>query len=117
MGSIEISKAEEVRQFIDREDEGLVNLILSGEERLNACFDVENLHCPMCQSDTLKIIETAEGDSERVFFQVKCAACGCEFVLLEDLVNSCRRGIENAKAEIDYNKNKIKYFEDKLKGG
>ena len=71
----------------------------------------------MCQSDTLKIIETAEGDSERVFFQVKCAACGCEFVLLEDLVNSCRRGIENAKAEIDYNKNKIKYFEDKLKGG
>ena len=103
MGSIEISKAEEVRQFVDREDEGLVNLILSGEERLNACFDIENLHCPMCQSDTLKIIETAEGDSERVFFQVKCVACGCEFVLLEDL--------------IDYNKNKIKYFEDKLKGG
>lgn len=117
MDSREISKAEEVRQFVDREDEGLVNLILSGEEHLNACFDIENLHCPMCQGDTLEITETAEGDSERVFFQVKCAACGCEFVLLEDLANSCRRGIENAKAEIDYNKNKIKYFEDKLKGG
>ena len=38
MGSIEISKAEEVRQFVDREDEGLVNLILSGEERLKRLF-------------------------------------------------------------------------------
>lgn len=45
-----------------------------------------------------------------------CIDCGCDFVLFEDTINACRRGIENAKKEIEYNKNKIEYFNKKLKG-
>ena len=111
----EQSKADEVRQMNEREDEPLINLILSGEQKIEANFDFENIHCPLCQGDEIHITETAEGDSERVYFQMKCPACGCEFVLIEDLADSCRRGIENAKTEIEYNKNKIEYFNKKLK--
>jgi len=41
--------------------------------------------------------------------------CGCEFVLFEDFVDACRRGIENAQNDIEYNKMKIEYFKEKLK--
>ncbi len=114
--SVEMSKAEEVRQVVERSDEALVDLMLATEEnetpRLN-----QVVYCPLCQSDTLEVTETAEGDSERVFFQMKCAACHCEFVLFEDDINSCRRGIENAKRDIEYNQNKIKYFNRRLENG
>ena len=113
---MEESKANAVRQFNERIDEPLIDLLLSDKGKIEACFDTNNVHCPICQGDTIEIVETAEGDSERVYFQMRCPACGCEFVLLEDLANACRRGIENAKNEIEYNKNKINYFERKLNG-
>lgn len=110
----ETSKADEVRQLNEKQDEALIDLILSGKER-NEAYLHGNVYCPMCKSDSIQITETAEGDSERVYLQMKCLDCGCEFVLVEDLINACRRGIENAKAEIEYNKNKIKYFNRKMR--
>lgn len=108
------SQAEEVRQCYEKQDEALVDLILSGEEKLEGVLS-DSIYCPLCKGDSMIIVETAEGDSERVFFQIKCLECGCEFVLFEDIINACRRGIENAKAEVRYNENKIKYFEEKIK--
>ena len=113
----EQSRADEVRQLIEQSDEGLIDLILSGEPRLDPLLDLKQIFCPLCKSDTIQIIETSEGDGERVYFQIKCLECGCEFVLFEDFIDSVRRGIENAKREIEYNKNKINYFENKLKEG
>ena len=112
---LEQSKADEIRCCMERNDEALVDLILSTEEREEPRLKV-GVYCPLCQSDTIQIIESAEGDSERVFFQMKCIDCGCEFVLFEDDIDSCRRGIENAEREIRYNKNKIEYFKKRLRG-
>lgn len=111
-----LSLAQEVLQFCEKQDVPLINLLLSGDEKIEAHFDVDTVHCPICQGDTIEIIETAESDSERVYFQMKCPVCECEFVMVEDLTNACLRGIENAKAEIEYNKNKIEYFNKKLRG-
>lgn len=113
----EQSRADEVRQLIEKDDEGLINLILLGDPRIDPLFDLKQIFCPLCKSDTIQIIETSEGDGERVYFQIKCLECGCEFVLFENFIDSARRGIENAKREIEYNKNKINYFENKLKEG
>lgn len=117
METMEKSLAEQTRQLVEKQDEGLIDLILSGEPRQDACFELKTVHCPICQGNTIQITETAEGDSERVFFQMKCLDCGCEFVLFEDFIDACRRGVLNAKNEIEYNKNKIDYFEKKLRGG
>ena len=117
-GSIKMekSKAQLVRQMYEMTDEPLIDLLLAYKEKLEPHFDINGVSCPLCQGDTIEITETAEGDSERVYFQMKCAACGCEFVLVEDLINACRRGIANAEEEIEYNKNKIDYFKKKLEG-
>lgn len=111
----EINKADEIRQVEERNDEALVDLILSTEEREEPRLNV-GVYCPLCQSDTIQIEESAEGDSERAFFLMKCIDCGCQFVLYEDDIDSCRRGIENAEREIRYNQNKIKYFKKRLRG-
>ena len=111
----EINKADEIRQVEERNDEALVDLILSTEEREEPRLNV-GVYCPLCQSDTIRIEESAEGDSERAFFLMKCIDCGCQFVLYEDDIDSCRRGIENAEREIRYNQNKIKYFKKRLRG-
>ena len=111
----EISKAEEIRQVVERNDEALVDLMLSTEEKEEPRLNV-GVYCPLCQSETIQIEESAEGDSERTFFLMKCLDCGCEFVLFEDDINSCRRGIENAEREIRYAENKIKYFKKRLRG-
>ncbi len=113
----EQSNADYIRQFNERQDEGLIELILSGEARVEPYLDLKQIYCPLCKSDTIQITETSEGDSERVFFQIKCLDCGCEFVLFEDLVSSIQRGIKNAESEIEYNKNKIKYFKEKIYRG
>ncbi len=109
------SSVDEVRRFCERQDEPLIDLLLSDKEKIEGHID-GNIHCPLCQNDTLEITETAEGDSERVYFQIKCSVCGCEFIIVEDLVNACQRGIENAKNDIEYSKNKIEYFKTKLEG-
>lgn len=109
----EKSKAEEIRSCIERKDEGLINLLLSEPEREEPRLNT-NVYCPLCKNDLIEIIESSEGDSERVFFQMKCLACGCEFVLFEDDIESCRRGIENAENEIEHNKKKIEYFKERL---
>lgn len=111
----EQSKAKEIRQVVERNDENLVDLLLSTEEKEEPRLNV-GVYCPLCQSETLEIIESAEGDSERAFFQIKCIDCGCEFVLFEDDIEACRRGIENAQKEIKYNENKIQYFKKRLRG-
>lgn len=107
---------EEIRQKYEREDEPLIDLLLSTPEREEPKLDV-GVVCPICQGDTIQIIESSEGDSERTFFLCHCVNCGCDFVLAEDIIAACRRGIENAKREIEYNENKIKYFKQKLQGG
>lgn len=109
-----MSDANEIRQYTERNDEALIDLILSGEERQEPRLDV-GVYCPLCQSETIQIVETSEGDSERCFFQMHCIDCGCDFVLFEDIIQACRRGIENAQKEIDYAENKIKYFKKKLR--
>lgn len=109
-----MSDANEIRQYTERNDEALIDLILSGEERQEPRLDV-GVYCPLCQSETIQIVETSEGDSERCFFQMHCIDCGCDFVLFEDIIQACRRGIENAQKEIDYAENKIEYFKKKLK--
>lgn len=109
-----MSDANEIRQYAERNDEALIDLILSGEERQEPRLDV-GVYCPLCQSETIQIVETSEGDSERCFFQMHCIDCGCDFVLFEDIIQACRRGIENAQKEIDYAENKIEYFKKKLR--
>lgn len=108
------SKADEVRQFVEQNDKNLVDLLLSGKDREEPRLNV-GVSCPLCNGETIEVVEFAEGDSERVFFQMKCCGCGCEFVLFEDDINSCRRGIENAENEIKYNQNKIEYFKKRLR--
>lgn len=44
----EQSQADEVRQFVERNDEDLIDLILSGEERDEPRLDV-GVFCPLCQ--------------------------------------------------------------------
>jgi len=109
-----MSDVNEIRQYTERNDEALIDLILSGEERQEPRLDV-GVYCPLCQSETIQIVETSEGDSERCFFQMHCIDCGCDFVLFEDIIQACRRGIENAQKEIDYAENKIEYFKKKLR--
>lgn len=109
-----MSDVNEIRQYTERNDEALIDLILSGEERQEPRLDV-GVYCPLCQSETIQIVETSEGDSERCFFQMHCLDCGCDFVLFEDIIQACRRGIENAQKEIDYAENKIEYFKKKLR--
>lgn len=108
-----MSDVNEIRQFNERNDEALLDLILSTKERQEPRLDV-GVYCPLCQSETIQVIETTEGDSERCFFQMHCIDCGCDFVLFEDIIQACRRGIENAKNEIEYAENKIAYFNKKL---
>lgn len=110
------SRVTEIRQQVERSDEALVDLLLSTPDREEPRLKV-GVVCPLCQSETIQIIEMSEGDSERVFFQMHCVDCGCDLVLFEDNVEACRRGIENAKREIEYNQNKIKYFKTKLQEG
>lgn len=107
-----MSEAKEIQEYLERNDEALIDLIISGEDREEPRLNAE-VFCPLCQGNTIQVIETSEGDSERTFFQMRCLDCGCEFVLFEDLIAACRRGIENAKREIKYNEGKIEYFNKK----
>lgn len=61
------------------------------EANIPECF------CPMCKSAKIEISETFEDGSGMTFFLLKCMDCGSRFVLLEDLINSLRRKIENVK--------------------
>ena len=112
---MEQSKADIIRQNEEQNNEALLDLLLSTEEREEPRLNV-GVYCPLCQSETIQIEEFAEGDSERAFFQMKCLDCGCEFVLFEDDIEACRRGIENTQKEIRYAENKIKYFKRRLRG-
>lgn len=108
-----MSDLNEIREYNEHNDEALVDLILSTKEREEPRLNTA-VYCPLCQGETIQVIETTEGDSERCFFQMHCVDCGCDFVLYEDIIQACRRGIENAQNEIEYSENKIKYFKKKL---
>lgn len=110
------TRVTEIRQQVERADEALVDLLLSTPDHEEPRLQV-GVFCPYCVGETIQVVETSEGDSERVFFQMHCEDCGCDFILLEDNVDACKRGIENAKREIEYNQNKIKYFKTKLQEG
>lgn len=76
------------------------------EANIPECF------CPMCKSAKIEISETFEDGSGMTFFLLKCMDCGSRFVLLEDLINSIRRKIENAKnVENQANKDLEKFLE------
>jgi len=62
------SLANEVRQFVEKQDEGLIDVILAGADRKEPLFDLKQIYCPICKGETVQIIETSEGESERVFF-------------------------------------------------
>ena len=109
-----MSQADKIRQYTERQDEALVDLLLSTPECDEPRLDV-GVFCPLCQGETIQITEISEGNSERCFFQMHCVDCGCDFVLFEDVIHACRRGIENAEKEIQYSKNKIEYFKGRLK--
>lgn len=103
----------EIRQDFEREDEALINLLLATPEREEPSLNIV-AYCPLCKGDTIQVVETSEGDSERVYYKMHCVDCGCDFVLAEDIIAACRRGIENAKREIEYSEAKIDYFKKKL---
>lgn len=63
---------------------------------------VPECFCPMCKSEKIEISETFEDASGRTFFALKCSDCSSCFVLLEDLINSIRRNIENVKIVESY---------------
>jgi len=67
----------------------------SETERIEA--NVPECSCPICKSAKIEVSETFEDNSGMTFFSLKCSDCGSRFVLLEDLINSIRRKIENAK--------------------
>ena len=73
---------------------------------------VPDCFCPMCKSGKIEVSETFEDASGMTFFSLKCLDCGSRFVLLEDLINSIRRKIENAKnIENQANKELEKFME------
>lgn len=81
------------------------NLIKSNSKFEKKEAKVPDCFCPICKSNKIEISETLEDDSGMTFFVFKCSDCGSRFILLEDLIDSYRRNIENAKiAEKHYTK-------------
>ena len=76
------------------------------DAKIPECF------CPMCKSAKIEIAETFEDNFGTTFFSLKCADCSTRFVLLEDLINSIRRKIENAKiTQTHYSEELEKFLE------
>lgn len=70
--------------------------------------------CPKCLSDGVSFTLLQEDYLGRAFYLYRCLDCGTEFILLEDHINSCRRGIINCKQRIEFEKKKIATFEKML---
>jgi len=70
--------------------------------------------CPKCLADSIEFKELCENYTGRAFYLLKCKECGTEFILLEDKIESCRRGILNCNQRIDYEKKKIDLYEQML---
>jgi len=70
--------------------------------------------CPKCLSDSLDFKQLSENYTGRAFYLLKCKDCGTEFILLEDKINSCRRGIINCKQRIEYENKKIEAYNNML---
>ena len=73
--------------------------------------------CPKCLSDSIEFKQLNENYTGRAFYLQRCKDCGTEFILLEDKVNSCRRGIINCNQRIEYENKKINAYERMLKDG
>lgn len=115
--NIEIQTANDVIKLEAEQDERLLNML--NDEILPKTAN-ENLppqaYCPICQCDTLQVIEIAEGDAGRGVFKYVCMDCGTEFYLLEDKIASAFRNINNSIDEIENANNRIKYHNEILKG-
>lgn len=70
--------------------------------------------CPKCLNDEIEFKQLNENYTGRAFYLLKCKHCGTEFILLEDKIDCCRRGIINCKQRIDYENKKIKTYEEML---
>lgn len=70
--------------------------------------------CPKCLSDRLDFRQLDENYTGRAFYLLKCKDCGTEFILLENKIDSCRRGIINCRQRIEFENKKIKTFEEML---
>ena len=70
--------------------------------------------CPKCLNDEIEFKQLNENYTGRAFYLLKCKHCGTEFILLEDKIDCCRRGIINCKRRIDYENKKIKTYEEML---
>ena len=66
--------------------------------------------CPICQSRNIEVSETFEDESGMTFFSLICSDCSARFVLLEDLINSIRRNIENAKVAEEHYSEVLEQF-------
>lgn len=72
--------------------------------------------CPKCLSDSVEFVQLSENYTGRAFYLQKCKYCGTEFILLEDKINSCQRGIINCKQRIEYENKKIETLEKMMSG-
>lgn len=66
--------------------------------------------CPKCCSKDLELIEIHENEIEHAFCVFKCLDCGSSFIVWEDYINFCRRAIQNAENEIEFQSEKVKFY-------
>lgn len=92
-------------------DEALKLMIAEPQEVDPAVPDVI---CPNCLSDGIEFKQLNENYTGRAFYLLKCRDCGLEFIVLEDKIDCCRRGIINCKQRIEYENKKIKTLEEML---
>ena len=115
--NVEIQTANDIVQIEAEQDDRLLSIL---NEETQPTPPHENLppqaYCPICQCDTLQVIEIAEGDAGRGVFKYVCLDCGTEFYLLEDKVACAFRNINNSVDEIENLTKKINYHSEKIKG-
>lgn len=95
------------------EGDETLKLMLAETEDLDP--ELPQCVCPKCLSDSIEFKQLNENYTGRAFYLYKCKDCGKEFILLEDKIDSCRRGIINCNQRIEYEKKKIATYEEILK--
>ena len=116
--NIEIQTANDIVQLEAEQDDRLLSIL---NEEIQPNTAETNLppqaYCPICQCDTLQVIEIAEGDAGRGVFKYVCLDCGTEFYLLEDKGACAFRNINNSVDEIENLTRRINYHNEKIQGG
>lgn len=89
-----------------------LKLMLAEPQELDP--QVPDAVCPKCLNDEIEFKQLNENYTGRAFYLLKCKNCGTEFILLEDQIDCCRRGIINCKQRIDYENKKIETYNNML---